>query len=135
MNSYIDWVGPQGHQHFFSSSVRLAGNNPTAIFEHLYQHMTVLSFGRLAKFDFLALLGRYRVAPITAGSAYLSGATGPLRGARLLFDGRPNSTTSPDTLQVFLDELDVNVGVGMTITEDALCNWQKSPSRFVHFTG
>ena len=135
VNSYIDWVGPQGHQHFFSTSVRLAGNNPTVVFEHFYQHMSVLSFGRLAKFDFLAMLGRYGIAPIAAGSAYLRGATGPLRGARLLFDGRPNSITSLDTLQVFLNELDADLGMGMTITEDALCNWQKSPSRFQHFKG
>ena len=97
--------------------------------------MSVLSFGRLAKFDFLAMLGRYGIAPIAAGSAYLRGATGPLRGARLLFDGRPNSITSLDTLQVFLDELDADLGMGMTITEDALCNWQKRPSRFHHFKG
>jgi len=34
-----------------------------------------------------------------------------------------------------LDELDVDLRVTMKVIEDALCNWQKSPTRFVHFKG
>ena len=135
VSSYVDWIGPEGHENFLSVSARRAGKEPATIFHYLYQKMNVLSFGRLAKFDYLSMLGRYGIVPIEAGSAYLRGATGPLRGARLLFDGRPDSSTSPETLQVLLNELDVDVGVGMTVTEDALCNWQKSPSQFVHFRG
>ena len=135
VEDYVEWIGPRGHQHFFAHIVHHVGNDPTTIFEYLYNTMSVISFGRLAKFYYLAMLGRYRVAPVVAGSAFLNGASGPVRGARLLFDGRPDSTTRADTLQTYLDDLDADVRVGMTIMEDALCNWQKSARHFVHFKG
>ena len=34
-----------------------------------------------------------------------------------------------------LDVLDADLNVTMKVMEDALCNWQKSPVRFVHFRG
>jgi hypothetical protein len=94
-----------------------------------------MSFGRLAKFDYLSLLGRYAIVPIDAGSAYLDGATGPIRGARLLLDGTPSGPSSASTLQTKLDLLDADLKVTMKVMEDALCNWQKNPTRFVHFKG
>ncbi|MCF6113411.1 hypothetical protein [Mesorhizobium muleiense] len=133
--SYIGWIGNGGHGRFFANSIRRAGNDPHVIFDVLYQEMPVVSFGRLAKFDYLALIGRYRIAPIGAGSAYLDGATGPAKGARLLFDGRTDSPTPTNDLQGMLDALDNDLQVGMQVMEDALCNWQKSPLAFVHFKG
>ena len=88
VESYIAWVGHKGHARLFADIVRETGNDPHAIFDALYRSLDVKSFGRLAKFDYLSLIGRYSIAPIDAGSAYLSGATGPKKGARLLFDGR-----------------------------------------------
>lgn len=135
LRTYVDLVG-NSHRSFFAQAVRDAGNDPSVIFDHLYRRMSaVLSFGRLAKFDYLALIGRYRIAPISAGSAYLSGATGPANGARLLFLGDHNGVASPKHLQIWLDELNQSLSVGMSVMEDALCNWQKSPTEFVHFTG
>ncbi|WP_245485435.1 hypothetical protein [Rhizobium leguminosarum] len=135
VQSYIDLVG-NSHRTFFSQAVRDAGNDPSVIFDHLYRRMSaVLSFGRLAKFDYLALIGRYNIAPISAGSAYLSGATGPASGARLLFLGDPDGVASAKQLQLLLDELDHSLSVGMAVMEDALCNWQKSPTEFIHFRG
>lgn len=135
VQDYLAWIGPGGHQQFFADTVRRAGNDPHVIFDQLYRSMRVNSFGRLAKFDYLSLVGRYRLAPIAAGSAYLDGATGPGRGARLLVDGNPTSATANGTLQIALDELDRCLDVGMEVIEDALCNWQKSPRRFVHYKG
>lgn len=132
---YLEWIGPTGHQAFFNNAVRAAGNDPHTIFDHLYRKLKVVSFGRLAKFDYLSLIGRYGLAPISAGAAYLDGATGPGRGARLLFDGDPVSATGNLTLQSKLDDLDAMLNVGMEVMEDALCNWQKSPRRFVHYKG
>lgn len=133
--TYLDWIGVAGHVAFFARAVREAGNDPGTIFDHLYRDMTVLSFGRLARFDYLALIGRYGIAPIHAGQAYFRGATGPASGAMLLFDGDAESGTGPDVLQDWVDELDAVLGVGMQVMEDALCNWQKSPTSFVHFKG
>jgi len=135
VESYIAWVGEHDHVRKFAEVIREAGNDPHTIFDALFHNLTVLSFGRLAKFDYLSLIGRYGVAPIDAGSAYLDGATGPLSGARLLFDGRPDGPSSIRALQTMLDALDRDLQVTMTVMEDALCNWQKSPSRFVHFKG
>ena len=133
--NYIAWIGPDGHAAFFARAVRTAGNDPHAIFQHLYDVLDVISFGRLAKFDYLSLIGRYRLAPIEAGSAYLDGATGPRRGARLLIDGDPDSATHILDLQPILDALDRGLRVGMAVMEDALCNWQKSPRNFIHYLG
>ncbi|MES2045868.1 MAG: hypothetical protein V4475_18505 [Pseudomonadota bacterium] len=132
---YLAWIGAAGHVAFFANAVHAAGNNPHTIFDYLYDNLKITSFGRLAKFDYLSLVGRYGLAPIAAGSAYLDGATGPGRGARLLFDGNSNSTTSNATLQGKLDVLDTRLNVGMEVMEDALCNWQKSPQHFIYYKG
>jgi hypothetical protein len=135
VTDYLKWVGAAGHARFFAGATRAAGNDPGVIFDALYRDMRVLSFGRLAKFDYLALIGRYGIAPIHAGLAYFDGATGPASGAKLLFDGDPKSRTSNHQLQQYVAALDDDINVGMQVMEDALCNWQKSPDLFVHFKG
>lgn len=132
---YLAWIGPAGHAAFFANAVHVAGNDPHTIFDHLYNEMKIGTFARLGKFDYLSLVGRYGLAPIEAGSAYLKGATGPEGGARLLVDGARKSATPLAHIQNSLDALDQRLKVGMTITEDALCNWQKSPAKFVHYLG
>jgi Alpha-glutamyl/putrescinyl thymine pyrophosphorylase clade 3 len=135
VTDYFEWIGGAGHAKFFADATRAAGNDPGVIFDALYKDMKVLSFGRLAKFDYLALIGRYGIAPIHAGSAYFDGATGPTSGAKLLFDGDRESGTSNHQLQQYVDALDNDINVGMQVMEDPLCNWQKSPDLFVHFKG
>jgi len=120
---------------WFSSLIKKTGNDPHKIFDAAYREMRVLRFGRLAKFDFLALLGRLNLAPMTPGSTYLRGATGPLRGARLLVDGDPNSSTDPEVIEEILGKLDTKLKIGMQAMEDSVCNWQKSPTSFKHFRG
>jgi hypothetical protein len=120
---------------WFAAIVRSSGNNPHTVFDMAYNSLGIARFGRLAKFDFLALLGRLDLAPVAPGSAYLSGATGPLRGARLLIDGNASSNSKAKDLDAILQQLDLQLGVGMQVMEDSICNWQKSPRRFVHFKG
>lgn len=132
---YLAWIGPTGHTAFFTGAVQAAGNNPHIIFDRLYSEMKIGTFARLAKFDYLSLVGRYGLAPIVAGSAYLQGATGPESGARLLVDGARKSATPLTAIQTSLDALDQRLDVGMAIFEDALCNWQKSPAKFTHYLG
>jgi ribosome-binding protein aMBF1 (putative translation factor) len=38
-------------------------------------------------------------------------------------------------VDVELERLDKHLKVGMQSLEDALCNWQKSPGRFISFRG
>ncbi|MEH3092644.1 MAG: hypothetical protein PGN20_11510 [Agrobacterium cavarae] len=135
LNSYLLWVGQAGHQKFFGEAVRKHGNDPKVIFDELFRTMRVTTFGRLAKFDYLAMIGRYRIAPLEAGSAYLEDATGPKAGVRLLFLGDASDNSHDRELQSWLDDLDLDLAVGMEVLEDALCNWQKSPRNFVHYKG
>lgn len=136
VESYVAWVGPtRSHQKRFADLVHESGNDPNAIFEHFYRGMMVTRFGRLGKFDFLCLLGRIGLAPIMPGRAYLKGATGPLRGARLLFGGNPDAQLKEPLLEDLLIDLDSHLRVGMQVIEDSLCNWQKSPTSFIHFKG
>lgn len=129
---YVRWIGRRGHAAFLADVTSRSGNDP---FDTLYREMVVTSFGRLAKFDYLMLLTRYRIVDMAPGSAYLDGATGPRSGASLLFTGASRTTISTTALQRMLDELDAELGVGMAVLEDALCNWQKEPLRFMHYKG
>ncbi len=136
LQSYCDWVGPgRSHRQLVSRLVQAGGNNPHSIFDQFYRDMQVTQFGRLGKFDFLALVGRLDLAPITPGSAYLTGATGPLSGARLLLGGASNAKLGVKELDAWVIALDQDLGIGLQAMEDSLCNWQKSPDTFKHFKG
>ena len=136
-SKYVTWVGPpRTHQQLIQEAHRQVGQNPRETFDYLYNSMdAVKRFGRLAKFDYLTMLGKLGLAPIEPGSAYLNGATGPLRGARLLFVGNANAKNGAKELEARLLDLDLQLGVGMQVLEDSLCNWQKSPAKFVSFRG
>lgn len=113
-----------------------SGQNPEAAFDEMYRSVrSVNSFGRLGAFDFLTMIGKLDLAPVSPGSSYLDGATGPLRGARLLFHGRTDYPRTGKQLQAAFDRLDDYLQVGKQPLEDSICNWQKSPSVFVHFRG
>ncbi|UQR63394.1 hypothetical protein LRP30_42955 [Bradyrhizobium sp. C-145] len=120
---------------WFRDLVRRGGNDPHTIFDAAYRELRIERFGRLARFDFLALLGRLDLVPMSPGSAYLDGATGPLRGGRLLIDGDLSSKRTAPDVDCILKSLDERLGVGMQVMEDSICNWQKSPSAFKHFKG
>ncbi|THD64185.1 MAG: hypothetical protein E7813_16650 [Bradyrhizobium sp.] len=135
--SYVDWVRPpRSHAQMIQEIHKEVGQDPRAVFDFLYRSMdSVMGFGRLGRFDFLTMLGKLGVAPIEAGSAYLVGATGPLRGARLLFTNNVKAKISPRELDDRLNKLDSYLEVGMQVLEDSLCNWQKSPRKFISFKG
>ncbi len=84
VQSYVDWVGPaRSHWALIQKAHTEVGQDPFATFDYLYQSMSaVRRFGRLAKFDYLTMLGKLGLAPIEPPSAYLNGATGPLGGAQ-----------------------------------------------------
>ena len=137
ISSYIKWINPpKTHQQMIQEIHKQVGQNPREVFDCLYKSMdAVMGFGRLGKFDFLTMLGKLGIAPIEPGSAYLVGATGPLQGARLLLANDVKAGLSPRELDSFLLKLDSHLNVGMQVLEDSLCNWQKSPNRFISFKG
>lgn len=134
VESYVKWVDPpRTHQQLVDQACEETDGDPKRAFDHLYYSMdAVARFGRTARFDYLTMLGKLGLAGIEAPSAYLSQATGPLRGAKLLFG---TEMENPGTLDRWLVELDTYLRVGMQVLEDSLCNWQKSPSKFKPFRG
>lgn len=134
--TYVEWVGPsRSHRVKFAELIHSGGNDPHSIFDAFYRSFNVARFGRLGRFDLLALIGRLDFAPIEPGIAYLNGATGPIKGARLLFGNNREAKISWKTLDNYVVELGHSLGVGMQVLEDSLCNWQKSPNNFIHFKG
>lgn len=136
VSSYVDWVTTYtDHAGLFENALNIAEGDARRAFEHLYATMKVRRFGRTAKFDYLAMIGNLKLAPITPGSAHLINATGPLRGARLLYGGSTSANLGAGDLEARLISLDNDLKVGMQVLEDSLCNWQKSPGQFVRFRG
>jgi len=137
VETYVRWIDPpRTHKDVFAEANAAANNCRHGAFEQLYRSMVaVASFGRTARFDYLTMIGNLGLVPIEPGRPYLLGATGPLRGARLLFAGTRHAQTSPRALEAEIQVLDSYLGVGMQALEDALCNWQKSPGHFLPFRG
>ena len=131
--AYVQWVGPpRTHQELMNQVFQAANGDPRGAFRKLYRGMSqVASFGRTARFDYLSMVGNLRLAAIEPDSTYMQSATGPLSGARLLFGVQYNAAQ----LDQWLIELEAQLGVGMQVLEDALCNWQKSPNHFTPFRG
>jgi hypothetical protein len=131
VTTYVNWVGS-------SHAKRIADGYlaPTERFASLFDSLqSVAEFGRTARFDYLATLGKLELADIEADSLHLAGATGPLTGARLLLSGSKSSKLAPCELELRLAPLRKTLEVSYDVLEDALCNWQKSPSSFVPFRG
>ena len=137
IESYVDWVTEHGsHDDLFNDTINDAGGDPRLAFNKLYHSMDMVKrFGRTGKFDYLTMISKVRIANIIADQAYLREATGPLRGAKLLFGGRTSANISHVRLEQMLSEIDGVLQVGMQVLEDSLCNWQKTPGRYVQFRG
>lgn len=135
LESYVEWIAPpRQHREVFTTAITRARGDGRLAFAYLYETMQVASFGRTAKFDYLAMVGKLGLAPIEPDRAYLSAATGPLTGTRRLF-GATGRNASPAQLDNYLVQLGAELGVGMQVIEDAVCNWQKSPLLFRPFRG
>jgi hypothetical protein len=135
--TYVDWVmSAEGHAQLFKRAT--AGGSAEAAFSALYQSMNMVQrFGRTARFDYLALIAKLDLAQIKAGHPYLVNSTGPLTGARKLFGSshRGPSALSAGDLETLLVTLNNYLQIAFDAMEDALCNWQKSPTVFRSFRG
>ena len=79
--TYVQWVGPpRTHAELIDQALDRANRNPRGTFRDLYDGMNcVASFGRTARFDYLAMLGKLRLASIEPDSTYMQGSTGAIR--------------------------------------------------------
>ncbi|WP_439607253.1 hypothetical protein [Hydrogenophaga sp.] len=137
VRTYVEWVkGYDSHDKMIANALAGANGNARQAFALLYDSMaTVMSFGRTGRFDYLTMLAKAGLAAIDANSTYMNGATGPKKGARLLFDGQIDSKTGTRVLEARVAALEKHLGVGMQVMEDAMCNWQKSPGKYQPFRG
>lgn len=137
IESYVRWVSDAGgHRALFEGIAKDAGGDSGKAFDLLYRGAeTILGFGRMGRFDFVTMLGKLELANVEPAIPYMSGATGPQKGAKLLFGGRSNSYYSVKQLDALVAELGRHLNLGMQVMEDSICNWQKSPARFQPFRG
>ena len=137
VETYVAWVRPFGtHARLVADAQARVGADPKRLFRALYVSMDVVArFGRTARFDYLAMVGKLGLAAIEPDSTYMTGSSGPVTGARLLFAGDAKAQLAAGDLDQWLRDFDGRLGVGMQALEDALCNWQKSPLKFKAFRG
>ncbi len=111
------------------SQVELFGTrsgSPTRDFDRLMGELQFIRrFGRTARFDLLTLFGNLGVYELEPGDIYLTGATGPLRGAMAMFGIVPRTRADLAVLGAGARRLAQELGVPLQAVEDALCNWQK----------
>lgn len=132
--SYSNWIG-LGRSHDQKIGSIIGGvNDPHVAFDMMFRDSTEIKrWGRLAKFDHLTMLDKVGLVDLKPGKTYLSQATGPRRGAALLFLNDADRKLSIPSTEATLVRLGDLLGVGQQVIEDALCNWQKSPDKFVPF--
>ncbi|GAA5269327.1 hypothetical protein MQK76_15805 [Vibrio cholerae] len=142
IESYVKWIGgSKSHLARFSEAEAIIGQtiSPEGLFDILYKDMkSVVSFGRTAKFDYLTMLTKIGLIELDPKDLYLSGATGPLSGSKLLLFNDKKHPISINNLNDELYKLSQIIPVKnlkMQIMEDALCNWQKSPDIYKYFGG
>jgi hypothetical protein len=137
VESYVKWVKSMGgHQALFMSALQEVDGDPESAFALLYRRMSVVeSFGRTAKFDYLTMIGKLKLADLQANSVYFQAATGPVLGAKLMFYGSKAAPVSSSKLEALADGLAATLGIDKQVMEDSLCNWQKSPEELAHFRG
>jgi len=136
INSYINWVGA-GHLLKFAQ-VESANATPRTRFQAFYASLSnVYRFGRTGKFDYITMMGKLGIIDVEPDSVYMIGATGPFDGARLLFTNDMDANLNRAQLNRMLGQLETHLGIryGMQVLEDAICNWQKSPTQYIHFRG
>ncbi|MGP8217095.1 MAG: hypothetical protein ACLQQ4_16115 [Bacteroidia bacterium] len=130
--SYINWIGlKHKHADLINNLQGKFGVTPHELFDTLYKSMTaVFQFGRVGRFDYLSMVGKLGLIDIEPGNPYLLGATGPLTGAYLLFgESKIRVNVLNSDLQALGEHL--NLYFGMQVIEDAVCNWQKSPDKYI----
>lgn len=136
--TYVKWIGPsKSHKKRFDE-ICIDANDAGSRFDALFDSMSaVSSFGRMAKFDYLCMVGKLGLFEAEPSRVYIENATGPKAGGKLLFCGSIDAIRSNSLLESDYAELasKLQLPFCMQILEDAVCNWQKSPDEYKAFRG
>lgn len=123
VESFVDLADEYGSP---SKLLKLNGDESDG-FDVLYRRLRpIRRFGRTGVFDFLVLALDLKLISVKPQNCYLRGATGPLKGAKILW-----GDLKPKELDDKAAELACQLAVSPIVMEDCLCNWQK---RFDSFT-
>lgn len=134
VHGYVSMIADAGGSHA-SWLAGLTDPDTERTFGQLMQAArTVPSFGRTAGFDLVTALARLGLVSARAPHTYMAGATGPLHGTRLLVTGSAAAPIPAREAQSILVGLANTLQVGPEVLEDAVCNWQKHPDRYVRFS-
>lgn len=140
VKSYIDYIGSHNsHLAKIAEAEYATSGDKSLQFDYFFKGLKsqVKSFSRLGVFDLVTMWAKVGLVNFYPQKAYFAGSTGPIPGATLLFYGVEGGY-SPDALEEKLSELSPQLDLGsysMQIFEDALCNWQKSPTEYIQFKG
>ena len=137
IETYISWIKSHGgHKNLFFEASKLSMSNAFSAFDYLFNSMDcVRGFGRTGKYDYLSMIGLIRLADITPEHPYLKNSTGPMNGTKLLFLEDRTNQIDYKMLESWVIDLSNYTEIAIRIWEDALCNWQKNPTKFVKFKG
>ncbi len=135
VGSYVNWIGANRGFAMLVADIDNPPSDAKGRFDKLYRACPIVQFGRTAKFDLFTMLGKLNIAEIEPPKPYLQGATGPTRGARLLFGGDVTAPIPVGMLSDLVVGVGDHLGVGMQVMEDSLCNWQKSQFAYIPFRG
>jgi Alpha-glutamyl/putrescinyl thymine pyrophosphorylase clade 3 len=125
IRSFSEWVKQTGGGSPYQALRTVAkGRTLEIAFDNAYQEISVIRFGRTAKFDFLCLLGNLGVLEISPPHCYLAEGTGPKTGALQMVTGNRNGRFSVE-VENTIRRLRKHLGAPVEAMEDALCNWQK----------
>ncbi len=111
-------------------------------FDFIYKRALLIpNFGRMAAFDFTASLSKCNLNVDAPVSMYHQSSTGPLRALKhiLILSGAESTNRKAQVelgdklLQWFINNSDIPMIA--QVIEDAICNWQKSPTRHVKYFG
>lgn len=114
----------------------------TVSFDTMYKRaFNIPNFGRMATFDFVCMLCKCGMKVEEPLSMYHKHSTGPLKAIeQILMLAGINSPTKEDQI-IFGNELlswfrsNTEISMIAQVLEDAICNWQKSPSDYNHYFG
>lgn len=136
--------GPKG---FFHSMTFLINNmeqycrSDEIDFQGMYKLAgKIPNFGRLASFDFSSSLVKCGLKIGEPKSMYASHSTGPLQALELILrltnsdvSHQSKIDLSYNLVEWFTENSDIFM-VGQVL-EDAICNWQKNPKKYIYYSG
>lgn len=116
-------------------------NNDQIEFHEMYKRANQIpNFGRLASFDFSSSLVKCGFSIQEPQSMYARNSTGPLQALGFLLR-LTDSDTAIQAQKNLSDDLvewfnqNSNIFMVGQVLEDAICNWQKNPKKYIHYTG